>query len=50
MAEGLNVYFVQLQDADASELGFEQITEIINNTDILTFERIMALKMDMLWT
>ena len=24
-------------------------TEIINDTDILTFERIMALKMDMLW-
>ncbi len=50
MAEGLNVYFIRLEDADASELGFEQITEIINNTDILTFERIMALKMDMLWT
>jgi len=50
MAEGLNVYFIKLQDADASELGFEQITEIINDTDILTFERIMSLKMDMLWT
>ena len=50
MAEGLNVYFVRLQDADASELGFEQITKIINDTDILTFEGIMALKMDMLWT
>ena len=50
MAEGLNVYFIKLQDADASELGFERITEIINDTDILTFERIMALKMDMLWT
>jgi DNA primase len=49
MAEGLNVYFIKLQDADASELGFEHITEIINDTDILTFERIMALKMDMLW-
>ena len=33
MAEGLNVYFVELQDKDASELGFEQITEIIENTD-----------------
>ena len=49
MAEGLNVYFIKLQDADASELGFDRITEIINDTDILTFERIMALKMDMLW-
>ena len=50
MAEGLNVYFIKLQDADASELGFEQITNIINDTDILTFERIMELKMGMLWT
>ena len=50
MAEGLNVYFVELQDKDASELGFEQITEIIENTDILTFERVMELRMGMLWT
>ena len=50
MAEGLNVYFVELQDKDASELGFEQITEIIENTDILTFERVMELRMGLLWT
>lgn len=49
MAEGLNVYFVELKDADASELGFERIREILNETDILTFERIMQLKMDLLW-
>ena len=50
MAEGLNVYFVELQNSDASELGFEQITDILANTDVLTFERLMQLKMGMLWT
>ena len=50
MAEGLNVYFVELQSEDASELGFRQITKIIENTDILTFERIMELKMGLIWT
>jgi DNA primase len=50
MAEGLNVHFVELQNEDASELGFQRITEIIENTDILTFERIMELKMGLLWT
>ena len=50
MAEGLNVYFVELQDQDASELGFERITEIIENTDVLTFERLMQLKMGLIWT
>lgn len=50
MAEGLNVYFVELAAEDASELGFQQIREILNNTDILTFERVMQLKMNLLWT
>jgi len=50
MAEGLNVHFVELQNKDASELGFHQITEIIENTDLLTFERVMELKMGLLWT
>jgi DNA primase len=50
MAEGLNVYFVELATEDASDLGFQQIREILNNTDILTFERVMQLKMNLLWT
>jgi DNA primase len=50
MAEGLNVHFVELQDADASELGFKKITEILENTDLLTFERVMELRMGMIWT
>jgi DNA primase len=50
MAEGLNVYFVELQDKDASDLGFKQINQIIQDTDVLTFERLMQLKMGLIWT
>jgi DNA primase len=50
MGEGLNVYFIELQDEDASELGFKKITEILADTDVLTFEGLMQLKMGMLWT
>ena len=50
MSEGLNVYFVELKTEDASELGFKKITEILENTNVLTFERLMQLKMGMLWT
>lgn len=49
MAEGLNVYFINLKQGDASELGFEKITKILADTDVLTFESLMKLKMDMLW-
>lgn len=50
IGEGLNVYFVELQNEDASELGFHRITEIIENTDLLTFERVMELRMGLIWT
>jgi hypothetical protein len=50
MGEGLNVYFVELKNEDASELGFEKITNILADTDVLTFEGLMHLKMGMLWT
>jgi hypothetical protein len=50
MGEGLNVHFVELANEDASELGFEQITEILENTDLLTFERVMELRMGLIWT
>ena len=49
MSEGLNVYFIELQAEDASELGFNKITEIIQNTQVLTFEHVMELKMGLLW-
>lgn len=50
MAEGLNVYFIELQDKDAADLGFIQINKIIQDTDVLTFERLMQLKMGLIWT
>jgi len=50
MAEGLNVYFIELQDKDAADLGFVQINKIIQDTDVLTFERLMQLKMGLIWT
>lgn len=50
MAEGLNVHFIELESQDASEIGYHGITEIIENTDILTFERVMELRMGLLWT
>lgn len=49
MSEGLNVHFVRLKDKDASDLGFQTINQIIEDTDVMTFERLMHLKMDMLW-
>jgi DNA primase len=49
MGEGLNVYLIELNLSDASELGFKKINEIINNTDVLTFERLMQIKMGMIW-
>lgn len=50
MAEGLNVYFVELQDEDPSELGFEKITKLIADTDVLTFESLMKYKMGLIWS
>ena len=49
MGEGINVYFVELQEEDASDLGFNKIRTILEDTDILTFERVMQLKMNLLW-
>jgi len=50
MGEGLNVYFIELEnEADASELGFRQINKIIEETPLLTFERVMELRMSLLW-
>ena len=49
MGEGLNVYFIELTDLDASELGFHRITEIIENTGVMTFEKLMQLQLGLLW-
>jgi DNA primase len=50
MNEGLNVYFVVLQDKDASELGFETIIKRISETMQMSFEDLMMMRMGMLWT
>ena len=47
--EGLNVYFIELKEQDASDLGFQRITEIIENTGVMTFEKLMQLQMGLLW-
>ena len=49
MAEGLNVYFVELPDKDPSELGFETINKMITNTTTFSFERLMQLRMNIIW-
>ena len=49
MAEGLNVYFVELSDKDPNELGYKKITEKLEDTYQFSFERMMELKIDSLW-
>tara|TARA_R110000751_G_scaffold302248_1_gene416157 strand:+ start:588 stop:1532 length:945 start_codon:yes stop_codon:yes gene_type:complete len=49
ISEGLNVYFIELQEKDASDLGFKKINEIIENTDVMTFEQVMQLRMGIIW-
>jgi len=49
MGEGLNVYFIELKDKDASDLGFHHITKIIEETCVMTFEKLMQLQMGLLW-
>jgi len=49
MAEGLNVYFVELSDKDPNEVGYKKITEKIEDTYQFSFERMMELKIDSLW-
>jgi DNA primase len=49
MNEGLNVYFVELQEKDASELGFELIIKKLSETSQMTFEDLMTMRMGLLW-
>ena len=41
MSNGIDVYFVDLESKDPSELGFKSITSVLKNTDILTQEKLM---------
>ena len=44
MAEGKEVYLVDLQDKDPSEMGFENFTKLIQNTVPLTYYDLMEQK------
>ena len=44
LANGANVYFVDLTDKDPSDMGFEKITKMINGTEELTADRLMQEK------
>jgi len=44
MANGLDVYFVDLPNSDPSELGFKQIKYEIDHTNMLTQEKLMEQK------
>jgi len=44
LANGANVYFVDLSDKDPSDMGFEKITKMINSTEELTADRLMQEK------
>jgi len=45
MAEGKEVYLVDLQDKDPSEMGFENFTRLIQNTVPLTYYNLMEQKL-----
>ncbi len=45
MAEGKEVYLVDLQDKDPSEMGFENFTKLIQNTVPLTYYNLMEQKL-----
>ena len=49
MAEGLNVHFIELKDKDPNELGYKHITKQIQDTYKFSFERLMELRMNLLW-
>ena len=41
MSNGINVYFVDLESKDPSELGFESVTTVLKDTEIMTQEKLM---------
>ena len=45
MAEGKEVYLVDLQDKDPSEMGFENFTKLIQNTFPLTYSQLLGKKL-----
>ena len=45
MAEGKEVYLVDMQDKDPSEMGFENFTRLIQKTVPLTYYHLMEQKL-----
>jgi alcohol dehydrogenase class IV len=45
MNEGIEVYVVELNDSDPSEMGFDEINKKIKNTEPLTLRRLMEYKL-----
>ena len=48
MNEGKEVYLVNLEDKDPSEMGFEKFTNLIQNTLPLTFSNLLEKKLQTL--
>jgi hypothetical protein len=44
MSNGIDVYFVDMQDKDPNQMGFEKIWELINDTTKLTDYKLMEYK------
>lgn len=45
ISNGITVYFVDLHEKDPSEIGFEKMCELIENTEPLTFEKFIEYKL-----
>ena len=45
MAQGKEVYLVDMQDKDPSEMGFENFTKLIQNTVPLTYSSLLERKL-----
>jgi hypothetical protein len=45
MSEGKEVYLVDMQDKDPSEMGFENFTKLIQDTYPLTFSSLLGKKL-----
>ena len=46
ISNGVQVHFVKLIEKDPSDMGFKNITELIRNTDQLSFSDLIRLKLD----
>lgn len=44
---GINVYFVDLQEKDPAEIGFQRMIQIIKDTPVLTFSKLIEYKLDL---